>query len=300
MRTILLLAANPAGTEPLRLDEEVKKIEQVVERSRRRDEFRIVAKWAVSADDLRRGLLDHGPEIVHFLGHGAGSGGGEGARDLASKGTAAPGGFTFEGEHGGLLTVSGGSLARLFGLFAEQVRCVVLNACHSASEGAAIAEKIDYVIGMNKAVGDRAAIKFAVGFYDGLVAGRSYEAAFEFGRSAIELEGIPEHLTPVLLRRRREGVRPEAAAGAPARSSRPPASSPERAPRPGQPPAIGRADLERVRSMLRRYIGPLADFIVDEKAMKSRDLADLCRRAAEEIDTQADREAFLRAFRDPR
>ena len=34
MRTILILAANPKGTERLRLDEEVKKIEQGLERSR--------------------------------------------------------------------------------------------------------------------------------------------------------------------------------------------------------------------------------------------------------------------------
>jgi hypothetical protein len=54
---------------------------------------------------------------------------------------------------------------------------------------------------MNQAIGDKAARKFAVGFYDALGAGRSIEDAYEFGCSAIYLEGIPEHLTPVLKKR---------------------------------------------------------------------------------------------------
>ena len=54
---------NPKGTHRLRLDEEVRRIEQVVERSRGREGFRIVVKWAVTDDDLRRGLLDHEPEL---------------------------------------------------------------------------------------------------------------------------------------------------------------------------------------------------------------------------------------------
>ena len=54
------------------------------------------------------------------------------------------------------------------------------------------------VIGMEQAIADRAAVKFAVGFYDALGAGRSYQDAFEFGCSAIDLEGIPEYLMPVL------------------------------------------------------------------------------------------------------
>src|SRR6516164_1129321 len=82
MRTIVILAANPKSTERLRLDEEVKKIEQGLERSKRRDQFKLVVKWAVTDDDLRRALLDHQPEIVHFSGHGTGTGKGGPGRDL--------------------------------------------------------------------------------------------------------------------------------------------------------------------------------------------------------------------------
>jgi len=81
------------------------------------------------------------------------------------------------------------------------VKCVVLNACYSEAQADAIAEHIDYVVGMKEAIGDEAAIKFAVGFYDALEAGRNFETAYKFGCSAIDLKGIPEYLTPVLKKR---------------------------------------------------------------------------------------------------
>jgi len=59
---------------------------------------------------------------------------------------------------------------------------------------------------MKKAIGDQAAIKFAVGFCDALGAGRDFEKAFKFGCSAIDLKGIPEHLTPILKKNVRAGT----------------------------------------------------------------------------------------------
>ncbi len=75
LRTVLFLAANPKGSDALRLGEEVRKVEQGLERAKMRDRFRLVQKWAVTDDDLRRALLDHEPEIVHFSGHGGGASG---------------------------------------------------------------------------------------------------------------------------------------------------------------------------------------------------------------------------------
>jgi hypothetical protein len=51
---------------------------------------------------------------------------------------------------------------------------------------------------MNQTIGDKAAIKFAVGFYDALGANRSYEDCFEFGCTLVDLQGIPESETPVI------------------------------------------------------------------------------------------------------
>ncbi len=76
------------------------------------------------------------------------------------------------------------------------MECIVLNACYSEAPATAIVEYVPYVVGMNKAIGDKAAIKFATGFYNALGAGKSIEFAYELGCSVIQLEGIPEHLTP--------------------------------------------------------------------------------------------------------
>lgn len=198
-RTILLLAANPKGTDHLRLDEEAKKIDQGLERAKNRDQFQLVMKWAVTDDDLRRALLDHMPEIVHFSGHGTGSGKDVGVRDLVpATADGDSGGLAFEDDQGSVRLIPGNALARLFELCADHVKCVVLNACYSEAQANAISQHIDYVVGMKKAIGDEAAIKFAVGFYDALGAGRDFETAYKFGCSAIDLKGIPEYLTPVL------------------------------------------------------------------------------------------------------
>jgi hypothetical protein len=188
MRTILFLAANPKGTPQLRLDEEVKKIEQGLERARKRDQFRLIQKWAVTDDDLRRALLDHEPEIVHFSGHGSGVDG-----------------LNFEDDQGHVHEIPVDSLARLFKLCSSHVKCVVLNACYSVPQAEAISQHIDHVVGMKIAIGDEAAVKFAVGFYDALGAGRDFETAFEFGKLAIDLRGIPEREAPVI--KMRPGLR---------------------------------------------------------------------------------------------
>ncbi len=77
----------------------------------------------------------------------------------------------------------------------------LLNACYSQRQAEGIAQHIPYVIGMKKTIGDRAAIEFAVGFYDALGAGKSYEIAYKFGCNAIQMAGITEQDTPIWLRK---------------------------------------------------------------------------------------------------
>jgi hypothetical protein len=47
-----------------------------------------------------------------------------------------------------------------------------------------------------------AAIEFSIGFYDALASGRSIEISYRFGCNAIQMAGIPQHLIPVLLRKK--------------------------------------------------------------------------------------------------
>lgn len=183
---VLVLAANPKDTASLRLDQEVREIQSGLLRCRSRS-FEIRQDWAVRARDVRRALLEHRPRIVHFCGHGTGEEG-----------------LVFEDDHGASQIVSTSALAGLFALFNQQVKCVVLNACFSESQANAIAQYVDCVVGMSRAIADRAAIEFAVGFYDAVAAGEQYDVAFRFGCNAIELAGLRGHRTPVLVRRETE------------------------------------------------------------------------------------------------
>ena len=93
------------------------------------------------------------------------------------------------------------ALANLFELFADQVKCVVLNACYSEVQATAIVAHIDAVIGMNQPIGDTAAVRFSEGFYRGLGAGKDVEFAYRLGRNSLELQGIDQAHIPVLRRR---------------------------------------------------------------------------------------------------
>ena len=54
---------------------------------------------------------------------------------------------------------------------------------------------------MNQAIGDKAAIEFAVGFYDALGAGRNYNFAYQLGCNSIRVAGTPEQQTPQFIAR---------------------------------------------------------------------------------------------------
>ena len=205
IKTILVLSANPKGTNPLRLGEEVSSIQKGLERSKDRDRFQIEQRWAVTTKDVRRALLDIQPEFVHFCGHGEGVESSDSSepdsRDIGgdTNDRSSKEGLIFEDKTGTPHWVSTDAIATLFSLFSDSVECVVLNACYSATQANAIAEHIPHVVGMKRAIGDRAAIEFAIGFYDALLAGRDVDFAFNLGRSSIQMEGITEHLTPVFI-----------------------------------------------------------------------------------------------------
>lgn len=180
-RTILIVASSPTNEARLGLDKEVREIDEGLRRSQHREQFTLQQRWAVRPDDLRRAMLDFNPQIIHFCGHGSGDDG-----------------LVLENDAGLAQLVSTEALVNLFKRFAKRgLECVVLNACYSEIQADAIAEHIDCVVGMSSAVGDNAAIKFALGFYDELGAGWSYEDAYHGGCDAIALQGISEEHTPV-------------------------------------------------------------------------------------------------------
>ncbi|MEM9275744.1 MAG: CHAT domain-containing protein [Cyanobacteria bacterium P01_F01_bin.143] len=131
MFKILVLASNPQGTDQLRLDQEIRAIEDAFRTGEKRERFRVISKVAVKISDLQSFLRRENPRMVHFCGHGTGSQGLVLATELGEK-----------------QSVGTEALAELFRLFEQKVECVVLNACYSEVQGVAINQHINYVIAL--------------------------------------------------------------------------------------------------------------------------------------------------------
>jgi hypothetical protein len=179
---ILFLAANPAFTPPLKIDEEIRAINQKIRAAEYRDSIELVSAWAVRPDDLQQILLEHKPHIVHFSGHGESTG----ELILLDK-------------DGNPKPVKPEAIQALFTVLKDNIRIVFFNACYTEKQARAINEVIDCVIGMNTYISDQAATVFAASFYRALGFGRSVKEAFDLGKTALVLEGISEENTPILL-----------------------------------------------------------------------------------------------------
>lgn len=163
---VLVIFANPSGTDPLNLGRENRIIREAIQLSRNRDNISLEICHAATIHDLRRALLDKDYHIVHISGHGSGAG------------------LILEDEKGGKFVVPQSALAAQFGAYAKpvgQLECVILNACYSLRQGNLISQNTPFTVAMEGTIGDAAAIEFSRGFYDALGAQKGIEFAYQEG-----------------------------------------------------------------------------------------------------------------------
>jgi CHAT domain len=185
---ILFLGANPPDTTRLRIDKELREIQQEIRLGKERDRFQIETSLAVRPHDISRALLEVEPHFVHFAGHG---GGGEES-------------FASEDDSGKAFVIPVAGLVELFEVAGESMRCVLVNACSTEHLARGLSSALPHaqVIGMRQPVGDRAAIQFSIGFYQAVAAGRPINDAFRLGRAQMRMmpEGPrPDFQAPLLL-----------------------------------------------------------------------------------------------------
>lgn len=184
--SLLFLAADPSPMSRLRLGEEIREIKERLQLANLREHFILHQSFAVRPVDLSQALLDSRAAIVHFSGHGT-----------------SDGALCFQDKLGDAYLIPSDSLAYLFEQFKEHVQCVLLNACYSEIQAVAIAEHIDYVIGMKQQLDDQAAILFSIGFYQGIGAGRSIEDAYKLGCAQMRLQVQQNLALPSLVKRQK-------------------------------------------------------------------------------------------------
>lgn len=212
--TILFLAANPIRTDPRALAQEVRAIQMELERSGHRDCFKFEICLAATPLDLLREIRRLKPTVVHFSGYSGQDRGSEIRPDpllhqdvgstLDADTNERQHGLYFEGPDGRPHFVPTQALDDLFDAAGKSVKLVVLNACYSDIQAAALASRVDCVVGMGGTIRGDAARNFAIGFYGGLGECESIAAAYKQGRVAVSLERLSDGDSPRL--KVREGV----------------------------------------------------------------------------------------------
>ena len=183
MIIILFLSANPSTTDALELIKECNIINQKLRAAAEKGDFKLEQRHDISIQWLIEELLNYNPQILHFSGHGSSTSS-----------------LIFKNENTGQIEeVPPSGLSNMFRILGNKIYLVFLNACYSEKQARAIAKHVNCVIGMSKAVSDKAAIEFASTFYSSLGFGKSVKEAFDLGIVQLELLAIPESETPQLI-----------------------------------------------------------------------------------------------------
>lgn len=181
--TVLYLSASPDNTKPLRVDAEIRAVQESVRGSKFRDNITVEYRPAANLQSLINGLNDHRPQIVHFSGHGDED---AIATDVGNVARPAHKDLSFE------------LLAKALTATDSPPDIVVLNSCNSSGAQNALVPPAKILISMKESVSDVAASAFAVQFYAAIASGQSVKAAFDQGLVAVETVSISEFHTPEL------------------------------------------------------------------------------------------------------
>ena len=179
--TVLFFATNPIDTGRLRLDQEVRSIQEMIRKSDHRDSIVFESRWAVRPLDIIQAINELNPDIIHFSGHGADS----------SE-------LVLENADGTAKLVTKEAITQTIMMSSDKIRFMFFNACFSFEQAQAVVEYVDAAIGMTDSVSDNGACAFAAQFYSSLGFGFSVKKAFEQAKGAMMLESPTEQSIPML------------------------------------------------------------------------------------------------------
>lgn len=181
--SVLYLTADPDKSNPLRVDAEVRRVQEAIRASEFRDNIGVEYRPAANLETLLNGLNECKPQIIHFSGHGDMDGI---AMDNADVGGRADEALSFS------------LLAKAVAATDTPPRLVVLNSCESSGARKSLLKAGLIIVSMKTSVSDIAAVAFAPRFYAAIAGGQSVKMAFEQGKVAVEAASIRESDTPQL------------------------------------------------------------------------------------------------------
>jgi hypothetical protein len=158
--TVLFIASSPEDQDGLRIDKEMREIQQRVRLADHRDALRFEYAVAAQPSDLLQRLNEVKPDVVHFSGHS----------DAA--------GLAMEDNDGLTRVLATDELATLLSVSSRRIRLAVFNSCESADHAAVAVRHLDAAIGMEQSIGDAAAQSFAGQLYSSIAFGLPLCTAF--------------------------------------------------------------------------------------------------------------------------
>lgn len=178
---IVIIAANPTDTFPLRLNDELDAIIQAVQISDQQCKLRFAephTRLSAQLVDLIEALIRIRPHIIHFAGHGA-----------------EDGNLKLQAIDGRSLDLNPDQLMQLLKLVHDRspVTAVVFNLCYSYTLLEQAAPLFDYVIGWKGELPDKKGKIFAESFYRPLAVkacesgGLDFKLAFGVGKVALDV-----------------------------------------------------------------------------------------------------------------
>jgi len=185
-RNVLFVSADPTDASRLKIQQEIREVEQELAMSEVRESAQIRTSFATRPKDLSRKLLElPRPNILHFSGHGSKT----------------FGELCLENDFNETIALDSESISFLLKPISEDLECVVLNSCYSDSQTRQILVFSDHVIAMDGGIPDDSAIAFSIGFYQAIFATESIENSFELGCGQIAMLNSGDQSIPKLFSR---------------------------------------------------------------------------------------------------
>lgn len=167
--SILLIGSNPEDTSPLRLEEEFRAIQDMLDRGRAR--VTLYSGVGRGIDEILDMLFRWKPDLVHFSGHGSPNG------DLILEDSKKRSSVRRLKE-----------ITQLFRSLKHRPRCLMLNYSYSSLAAEAALHDVDCIVAAIESITDASAIAFCRGFYAALAAGESVHTAIDLGHAQLTLE----------------------------------------------------------------------------------------------------------------
>jgi hypothetical protein len=174
--SILVVLANPRGTDTLNLDDEEKVIRAATNEGVESGRIRLDIVYSATLDELKDALWKDEYHIVHISAHG----------------TVDYGLLVLEDENRAPSFVDEETLGKLLQASAS-VECVVLNACNMYHQAQRTVIGIPYTVFNYREVLDEKAIAFTEGFYAAIGRGENIENAYKSGCRCLDNQSTDDH-----------------------------------------------------------------------------------------------------------